>query len=391
MDIENVLFPACLANASGLILFVNAPFRSLVAGRTLRGNIFDYCRRDVHRARELSLERFKEQRLDIVLYGIPYSAAVYAIATGGEPAFLLSFNRRGSGRGNLEATLTSVLQYSLDCVKLIRADGVLEYMNHAGCSALGVDERQLALGLAWTDLLPPDVRVHAQRALADALNGYSVSFPGRNERPDGTTVYWSNLVCPIDDVITGERKAVCISRDITEVALAREQLKLISETDDLTGLFNRRHFHAVAEHWFSLPQGATGWLLLIDLDGFKAINDRLGHLAGDDILRVFASRLREQLRCPELFAARLGGDEFAILHQSGDQVCRTCEPAAIVSRLSSPPFAVEGRAVHVGVSGGYVLLPEGAQTLRDALSHADTALRSAKRSGKGRCLCFTAS
>ncbi len=150
--------------------------------------------------------------------------------------------------------------------------------------------------------------------------------------------------------------------------------------DDLTGLPNRAMFldrvaHALRRHARDRRPVAV---LLVDLDGFKAVNDTLGHVVGDDLLAVAAQRLRRAVR-PGDTLARLGGDEFAVLLESvGD-------PAAVAARLVgafATPFAVGGRLLSVSATAG---VAEHADADVEALlSHADIAMYSAKRAGKGR-------
>ena len=101
-------------------------------------------------------------------------------------------------------------------------------------------------------------------------------------------------------------------------------LETLSYRDELTGLFNRRGFNERLSHTLAIAQrlDSTGVLTFIDLDNFKAINDTLGHQAGDEVLRQVASQLKESVRSVDV-AARLGGDEFAVIlvHTSANQ-CR---------------------------------------------------------------------
>ena len=125
----------------------------------------------------------------------------------------------------------TMLNASVDCIKLISSDGRLVTMNRAGCLALGVPEDS-AFGMPWLPLLPPAVHAAGERALAEARQGATARFPGRSEN-DGETRYWDNLLTPFPDETGNVRVILCVSRDVTaktllewqlEEAVAREQL-----------------------------------------------------------------------------------------------------------------------------------------------------------------------
>src|SRR3954470_1080079 len=154
-------------------------------------------------------------------------------------------------------------------------------------------------------------------------------------------------------------------------------------TDDLTGLGNRRHLvdtlHAAIE-----SSGANGdelALLLIDLDGFKELNDTLGHHAGDEVLRQIGPRLKELLREDDTLA-RLGGDEFAVILQPGDEATASTAGLRLRAALEQS-FAVGGIRVHVDASVGIALFPEHARDGLGLLQRADVAMYEAKRTRTG--------
>src|SRR3954470_13824160 len=154
-------------------------------------------------------------------------------------------------------------------------------------------------------------------------------------------------------------------------------------TDDLTGLGNRRHLvdtlHAAIE-----SSGANGdelALLLIDLDGFKELNDTLGHHAGDEVLRQIGPRLKELLREDDTLA-RLGGDEFAVILQPGDEATASTAGLRLRAALEQS-FAVGGIHVHIDASVGIALFPNHAQDAMGLLQRADVAMYQAKRMRTG--------
>ena len=160
---------------------------------------------------------------------------------------------------------------------------------------------------------------------------------------------------------------------------AQESLAL---TDPLTGLPNRRLL--VDRVSMSLVRARRDHsamaVLYLDLDGFKEINDRLGHGAGDALLKMVAGRLSAAVR-EEDTVARLGGDEFVIvLHLSGDADAGPV--ASKIIKAVSQPYDIEGQAVGITISAGVALYPVHGENAETLLKSADLALYEAKRSGK---------
>lgn len=150
--------------------------------------------------------------------------------------------------------------------------------------------------------------------------------------------------------------------------------RTLARTDELTGLPNRRKFMAELIE-FSNTQGA---LLLLDLNGFKPINDKYGHEVGDQLLRAVSQRFRRSLPSHSTLA-RLGGDEFGALI-SGDFES-TMEAALALHASASYPFAIAGETIMIGVSVGFVT-NDGT---RDMMHRADQAMYKAKREDLGVC------
>ena len=161
------------------------------------------------------------------------------------------------------------------------------------------------------------------------------------------------------------------------------QLEDLVATDELTGLFNRRHFLRVAtrelEH--TAPGGQHG-LALIDLDHFKRINDAHGHAAGDRVLQTFAAVARACLRDGDIIA-RYGGEEFVLLlpNTDADQFTACCERLREAFAKAEP---VGVKVDNLSLSAGMTLLVAG-DDLDEALQRADQALYQAKRGGRNRC------
>jgi diguanylate cyclase (GGDEF)-like protein len=151
-------------------------------------------------------------------------------------------------------------------------------------------------------------------------------------------------------------------------------------TDDLTGLGNRRHLLSRLEHAIGDSEGEVA-LLLIDLDGFKELNDTLGHGAGDEVLRQIGPRLNEALRKGDTLS-RLGGDEFAVVIAPGDEASASATGLRLRSALERS-FGVGGIRVHIDASIGIALFPEHSRDAHGLLQRADVAMYEAKRTRTG--------
>ena len=159
-------------------------------------------------------------------------------------------------------------------------------------------------------------------------------------------------------------------------------LRHTAGADALTQLANRRTFEAHLATLTANPSRGRVSIFYIDLDDFKPVNDRFGHAAGDEVLRVVAKRIRACLRPTDL-AARLGGDEFAAIL---DPTCGKHEYAAIARRILATvatPILVDGNEIKIGCCIGVAHWPSDGPSLLETLEAADRALYAAKRSGKG--------
>jgi len=175
---------------------------------------------------------------------------------------------------------------------------------------------------------------------------------------------------------------------------ALEQLNYLAQTDPLTRLPNRRSIFTELEKFIAstVRHKYYGAVLLLDLDGFKEINDEYGHAAGDEVLTVVAERLRSRVRVDEVIG-RLGGDEFVLLINNLDAQEQAARDKVInigeqLVALISKPIAYRNVQLFIGVSIGIRLFGVSEIDTEVAIKDADTAMYRAKQSGKGRCHVF---
>ncbi|WGS52142.1 EAL domain-containing protein [Paraburkholderia sp. D15] len=183
------------------------------------------------------------------------------------------------------------------------------------------------------------------------------------------------------------------NRDTVALLSARENSHRLARQDSLTGLPNRARISELLSERTELGvlrEGQSFAVLLIDLDGFKAINDSLGHAAGDQILQEAAGRLRDVLPVGDL-VGRLAGDEFVAISDGTVEARDVRILADRIVKALARPFSLSEALVHIGASVGVSLYPEHAQTGPQLLICADRALYSVKRSGKSAYALFDAS
>jgi diguanylate cyclase len=174
-----------------------------------------------------------------------------------------------------------------------------------------------------------------------------------------------------------------------ERKLSEERLAQMAFYDPLTGLANRSKFEECAEQALSRARRRNTRLacMFIDLDGFKGVNDRLGHEAGDLLLQDVAARMRQVFRDYDTIA-RLGGDEFAILLTDIENYTDVAHIASRLCETLSTPVAGESHALQVTASVGISVYPDVADTVPDLIRCADEAMYDSKRAGKNRFSFF---
>jgi len=210
-------------------------------------------------------------------------------------------------------------------------------------------------------------------------------------RKDGALFWADGMLYPVRDRAGEHLGYVKILRDATEEKKTGEAASRLALEDSLTGLANRHEFHSRFVDMRAAAQrhGKLLLLLLMDLDRFKAVNDRLGHAFGDALLQQAAHRMRATVRDTD-FIARLGGDEFAILMPDADSPEVGGAIAEKLVDTLSRPFQIDSHEVSVGASVGVAVYPQDAAELKGLFAKADVALYRAKDEGRGGYRFYTA-
>lgn len=179
--------------------------------------------------------------------------------------------------------------------------------------------------------------------------------------------------------------------EIAERQRMEEQVRHQATHDMLTGLPNRMLFHDRLQGAMQrAPRHQSGFaLVLLDIDGFKGVNDSYGHPAGDALLQAIAARTRDHLRSNDT-VARLGGDEFALILEDVNDIAVVLERCQQLGQALAQPYPLEGRdgqfVAHVSASQGIALWHGEAESDEQLIQAADRALYEAKDAGKNRCV-----
>jgi diguanylate cyclase (GGDEF)-like protein/PAS domain S-box-containing protein len=181
-----------------------------------------------------------------------------------------------------------------------------------------------------------------------------------------------------------------ILTDISHIRREEAQLLHLATHDPLTGLLNRREFSAILERHLSRVRryGTCGALLWMDLDGFKEINDGLGHKAGDELLSSLSHRMRATVRDSDVLA-RLGGDEFAVIYPNVDKDQALMAAARLLNAIRQHTAVIEGQSLRSTSSIGVVLFPDHGTSAGELLMKADMAMYRAKAAGRNRIVIYS--
>ncbi len=185
--------------------------------------------------------------------------------------------------------------------------------------------------------------------------------------------------------LDGLKHFVGIVRDITAKKIAEEKLTQMALFDQLTGLPNRRNFFDKLEYSLAIARRTKTrvGLLFIDLDGFKNVNDTLGHAMGDKLLKEVAQRLLANIRESDV-AARMGGDEFTVILNNVQSVKNASSVAEKIIHAINQPIVFDGKMCNVGASIGIAIYPDYTENINTLINAADGAMYQAKAGGKNR-------
>jgi diguanylate cyclase (GGDEF)-like protein/PAS domain S-box-containing protein len=273
----------------------------------------------------------------------------------------------------------SILDNTAEGILVVGDDGRIRFANPAIARMLGYscDELQGTDLIAWIEA-PHEDHWHNSVWMDHMARGESLRLHDASLRSrDGKSIPVAVSCSPLPD---GQHAMTLLALDMSAVRELYRKLEVMTITDALTGLLNRRGFIHALQAAISRTQrtGRLSALLFLDLDGFKQINDKYGHDRGDEALRWVSSQLQMCLR-PYDQLARIGGDEFTVIIEGVDG---REDIAAVAEKLVRQVSADQDRFA-LGVSIGIACLPESGDNVEDIMRAADTAMYEAKHRGKG--------
>ena len=265
------------------------------------------------------------------------------------------------------------MESASDIIVIAGLDGRAEYVNPSferisgSQAAEAIGSRRADFGLSESD---------AEAALAAAARGERWRGEVEARRADGASIVEEATIAPVPGPAGKPVGIVAVLRDVTERRRLQERLERLAHYDSLTALPNRALFFDRLEGAVSRArrEGRRFALLYLDLDGFKAINDRYGHDAGDYLLFETARRLRAAIRDSDT-AARMGGDEFTVLLE---KISRPEDARAVAIKiraaLGETVALPSGSSARIGASIGIAIYPEDGSDVESILKAADAAM-----------------
>jgi diguanylate cyclase (GGDEF)-like protein/PAS domain S-box-containing protein len=278
-----------------------------------------------------------------------------------------------------EADHWRLMELSPMAIEIVRADGTVPYINPSAQRLFRRSRAEYATYNAAQSYVDPADRIRVLAALRaeGRIQDMEVQF----RRGDGERI-WLSLSAMLMHSAQGPMSFVWF-QDVTARRRSEERLAHAAAHDGLTDLPNRLFFAERLDEALraSEQDGTRAALLLLDLDGFKTVNDRHGHASGDVLLRVVADRLRGEIRAGDT-VARLGGDEFALLFPGARKV----SPLRLARRLHrkiGEAILLGEEITQVGGSIGIALFPTHGVDATTLMKCADAAMYAAKRAGGG--------
>jgi diguanylate cyclase (GGDEF)-like protein/PAS domain S-box-containing protein len=277
-----------------------------------------------------------------------------------------------------DALFDAVLDAAASLIVVVDTQGGLLRWNRACERLSGYTAEDLDGAAGILELVPEEEHATAfgvVDALAQGESPVTLEAHLRTRTGGLRLISWSVTALTADDGAVTHVVATGI--DLTRRRRLEDRLRHLADHDPLTGLVNRRRFQEDLERHLAQGRryGMTGALLVLDLDGFKAVNDTHGHREGDRVLCAVAAALRTRLRESDI-VARLGGDEFAVLlprasAEAAEQVCEALAQA-VAAEVPTPGDS------RIEVSVGFAPFENGARSVDDVLSAADASMYAVK-------------
>ena len=291
-----------------------------------------------------------------------------------------------------ERRFRSLVENIGDAVMLCDLEGKVRYLSPGVKQVYGCAPEEL-LGRTVDDNIHPEDLPQVRRTLRNFLAQDADGLTRVRCRIRGADGTWRHTEATVTrhDAADGQDGLLFVARDVSDQVALQEELTLLTFHDGLTGLSNRAYFEERTREVLARPgQGAPhAAILFIDLDGFTAVNDSVGHASGDLLLAQAARRIRAAAQLDDT-VARFGADEFAVIVETrGDAQAVVDLAERLVGALAEEPYQVAGREIVLTASVGIAFSEDGLDAT-DLLRNADLAMARAKALGGGRMEVFAA-
>ncbi|MGZ5015249.1 MAG: diguanylate cyclase domain-containing protein [Methylobacter sp.] len=237
------------------------------------------------------------------------------------------------------------------------------------------------LGKSISTIIPPATRPGVEKVLATVHNEHAIFHAeNTNLRKDGSEILCEWLNAPFKDQYDQSRFIICMARDITEQKRMEQKLEQAAHYDNLTSLPNRALILDLLKQSLATAarQKTKLAILFLDLNGFKAINDKLGHESGDILLLTIAHRLPQAIRECD-YAGRLAGDEFLVILHDVSSLENAQMVAGKLHHLICQPCVVKDQIINISASIGISLYPDDATEINALIHQADQNMYQAKQ------------
>lgn len=301
---------------------------------------------------------------------------------------------------DLKERYFSVLDSLPDHVFLFSESGVYIDVYGGEDNATGFDCKSF-IGRSLYDVVPQEMAEKCHATILSALESNEtqitlykfdkqcmLDLPAHIDPPE--EIWFEGTVKPLSIKINGEKTVVWLAKNITQRHRLEQRLKKLSETDELTGVSNRRTFTASLSQRFEEYQlhHRQFSLILFDIDRFKRINDAIGHLCGDDVIQHVVKVFQSGLRSSD-WIGRIGGDEFAIILNDTTQQTASIIATKLCNKLENKKCITDDHQIAVTVSAGVTQVEGNDNDIRTILSRADKAMYKSKTNGRNKVSLYS--
>ncbi|HEY6093394.1 MAG TPA: diguanylate cyclase [Gallionellaceae bacterium] len=338
----------------------------------------------------IPLERYQKLAHEAVANMAQTHGGIWVVGLG-----LIGFIGRRSRKYEVERALAEqelrklsrAMAVSASAIMICNADDEIQYVNEKFCEVTGYRSDEV-IG-KHSGILKSDGAEALQLRIAETVRqGKEWKGEITNFKKDGTKMHCLESISSIADDDGNITHFVVVMEDISARKAIEDTNKRLALYDSLTELPNRRNFYERLEQMVAHCRRARTEMALfyIDVDGFKSVNDSLGHTAGDELLKMVARRLSSCMMRETDVVARLAGDEFAVLveNASRDAVASLAQKLIHASRQQ---VTIDGKELQATISIGISMFPGDSANLHELVRFADKALYRAKEQGKN-SFCF---